>query len=138
LLAREHFEQAKTALVTVGFIYRHARGIDMFLDGKEGKFRDAVHILFAGERVRPEDALPTPTLDETRADDKFQVVSLEALVRMKLISFRPKDQTHLIDMIELRMIDAAWCDRYPAELADRLRELLNRPDLQFLEELEEE
>jgi hypothetical protein len=55
---------------------------------------------------------------------------------MKLISFRPKDQTHLIDMIELRMIDATWCDRYPAELADRLRELLNRPDLQFLDEIE--
>jgi len=138
LLARDDFERAKAALAAAGFIYRHARGIDMFLDGPEGRFREAVHILFAGERVRSDDILPTPTLNETCADDKFQVVNLESLVRMKLVSFRPKDQTHLIDMIELRMIDASWCDRYPTELADRLRELLNRPDLQFLEELEEE
>jgi hypothetical protein len=138
LLDRDGFEDAKRALTAAGFVHRHSAGIDMFLDGPKGKFREAVHILFAGERVRSGDLLPTPSLDETRADDKFQVVNLEALVRMKLISFRPKDQTHLIDMIELKMIDATWCDRYPAELSDRLRELLNRPDLQFLEDLEEE
>ena len=38
-----------------GFVYRHVKGIDMFLDGPGTKARDAVHVLFAGEKVRPDD-----------------------------------------------------------------------------------
>jgi hypothetical protein len=128
LLARDDFEQAKAALAAAGFVYRHAAGIDMFLDGPEGKFREAVHILFAGERVRSDDLLPTPTLDETRADDKFQVVDLEALVRMKLIANRRKDQVHLSDMLELGLIDETWPAKYPPELAARLQHLIDTPN----------
>ena len=43
-----------------GFVHRHAAGIDMLLDGPEAKARDAVHLVFAGEKVRPEYLLPTP------------------------------------------------------------------------------
>lgn len=127
LLVRDDFERAKTALGAAGFIYRHARGIDMFLDGPEGRFREAVHILFAGERVRSDDLLPTPTLDETRADDKFQVVELPALVRMKLIANRDKDRTHLRDLLELGLIDETWLAKYPPELAARLQHLIDTP-----------
>jgi hypothetical protein len=59
LLRREDFERAKVALEAVGFIYRHAASIDMFLDGKGAKARDAVHILFANEKVRAEYVEPT-------------------------------------------------------------------------------
>lgn len=138
LLKREDLDAAEEALSKVGFVRRHIAGIDCFLDGRKGKFRDAVHVIKAGEKVREEYILPAPTLDETEPGEHFRVLSLAALIRMKLTSFRPKDQTHLIDMIELKMIDATWCDRYPVELANRLRELLNRPDLEIIEESEEE
>src|SRR3954462_8310486 len=46
LLRRTDLDAARTALEQVGFVYRHAGGIDMFLDGAEGKARDAVHIVF--------------------------------------------------------------------------------------------
>jgi hypothetical protein len=105
LIARSDFERAKAPLSAAGFIYRHSGGIDMFLDGPEGKFREAVNVPFAGERVRSDDLLPTPTLNETRPDDKFQVVDLEAPVGMKLIANRGKDRTHLRDMLELGRID---------------------------------
>ena len=35
-----------------GFKYRHASGMDMFLDEPGAKARDAVHVIFAGEKVR--------------------------------------------------------------------------------------
>lgn len=90
LIARTDFERVKTVLTAAGFVYRHARGIDMFLDGPDGRFREAVRILFAGEKVYESDALPLPSLDESQPDDLYQVVGLEALVRMKLIAKSPK------------------------------------------------
>ena len=52
LLNRSDLEAAKQALAAAGFVFRHVKGIDMFLDGPGAKARDAVHILFAGEKVR--------------------------------------------------------------------------------------
>src|SRR4029453_5853157 len=60
LLRRSDFDAAKAALQSAGFIYGHAASIDMFLDGKGAKARDAVHVLFAREKVRSEDVVPTP------------------------------------------------------------------------------
>jgi hypothetical protein len=128
LLRREDLEAAKRALAPAGFIYRHVRGIDMFLDGPGAKGRDAVHILFSGEKIRKDDLAPTPTMSETEEDETFRVVSLEALVRMKLTSFRDKDRTHLRDMIDLGLIDATWPSRFISTLACRLQELLDNPD----------
>jgi len=33
-----------------GFTYRHVNSIDMSLDRPDAKARDAVHVLFAGEK----------------------------------------------------------------------------------------
>src|SRR5947209_12229948 len=52
LLRRADLERAKVALGQAGFVYRHAASIDMFLDGPKAKARDAVHVIFAGEKVR--------------------------------------------------------------------------------------
>ncbi|HVC96958.1 MAG TPA: hypothetical protein VND64_24985 [Pirellulales bacterium] len=35
---------------------------------------------------------------------------------------------NLLDMLEVELIDASWKERLPAELADRLQELLDTPD----------
>jgi len=128
LLRREDLEAAKAALEPTGFIFRHVKGIDMFLDGPGSKARDAVHILFADEKVRSGDLSATPTIDEAEEDEAFRVVSLEALVRMKLTSFRRKDQVHLLDMIDVGLLDEAWPARYPGELGERLQQLLDDPD----------
>lgn len=128
LLRREDLEAAKAALEPAGFIYRHVRGIDMFLDGPGSKARDAVHILFAGEKVRSDDLSAAPTMDEAEDDAAFRVVSLEALVRMKLTAYRDKDRTHLRDMIEVGLIDPTWPARFQPELGERLQKLLDDPD----------
>ena len=59
LIRREDLPAAVAAMSKAGFVHRHAAGIDMFLDGPQAKARDAVHLVFAGEKVRPEYLLPT-------------------------------------------------------------------------------
>src|SRR5580692_2774049 len=76
LLRRSDLERAKTALAAVGFIYRHAASIDMFLDGPDAKARDAVHIIFAGEKVRPDYFTSVPDVSESEKTETFRLVSL--------------------------------------------------------------
>ena len=128
LLNRSDLEAAKVAMESAGFVYRHVASIDMFLDGPGAKARDAVHVIFAGEKVRKEYALPTPQLSESEAATGFRVLSLEALVRMKLTSYRRKDQVHLGDFIDIGTIDETWPAKFPPELAARLQGLLDTPD----------
>ena len=128
LIRRADLDAAKSALEAVGFVYRHAASIDMFLDGPGAKARDAVHVIFAREKVRAEYALPTPDVTESEAAGSFRVLSLDALLKMKLTSFRRKDQVHVQDMIDVGLVDATWTSRVPAELAPRLQELLDTPD----------
>lgn len=128
LLRREDLEAAKRALEAAGFVYRHAASVDKFLDGPDAKARDAVHVVFANERVRPDYLLPAPDVSESQAAASFRVLALDALVRMKLTSFRRKDQVQLQDLIDVGLVDASWMGRFPTPLADRLRELLTNPE----------
>ena len=95
--------------------------------GPEGKARDGVHLIFDGETVRPGEPLPNPAVTESVASGEFQVLSLRALVQIKLTAYRDKDRTHLRDLLEVGLIDASWLPLYPAELADRLRALIETP-----------
>ena len=58
----------------------------------------------------------------------FQVLDLEALVRIKLTAFRDKDRTHLRDMIGIGLIDQSWTKRLPLALGARLQLLLDSPE----------
>ncbi len=128
LIRRRDLPVIVEAMSKAGFLYRHVASIDMLLDGAEAKVRDAVHLVFAGERVRPEYPLPAPDVAESETSASFRLLSLGALVRMKLTSFRDKDRTHLRDLIEVGLIDATWPARLPAELAGRLQEILDHPE----------
>lgn len=87
-----------------------------------------MHLLYAGEPVKPTDPVPTPDLSESIPHRDFQVVTLEALVRMKLVSYRRKDQVHLQDMLRVGLIDASWPAKYPPPLDERLRIILADPE----------
>ena len=128
LVNRADFDSVKAAMATAGFHHRQVLGIDMFLDGPNGRPRDAVHILFAGEKVRQEYTEPAPDLTATDRLESHKLLALEPLVVMKLTSFRRKDQVHLLDMIEVGLVDSTWLPRLPAELAGRLKELLDNPE----------
>jgi hypothetical protein len=128
LVNRADFEIVKSAMENAGFVYRHAAKVDMFLDGPGGKARDAVHIFFAGERVRQEDLLPAPELHIDKEHRAFRLLNLEELVRMKLTSYRDKDRTHLRDLIDVGLIDQTWPAKFPTELTQRLQLILDTPE----------
>jgi hypothetical protein len=127
LLRRADLEAATAALAAAGFSRRHVAGVEMFLEGPEGKARDAVHVVLAAEKVRPDYPLPAPDVSESEAGSDFRLATLDALVRMKLTSFRDKDRTHLRDLIEVGLVDAGWLDRVPTALRARLQGLLDNP-----------
>jgi hypothetical protein len=128
LLRRADLDAATPAMEAAGFIRRHVSGIDRFLDGPGAMDRDAVHVVFAGEKVRAEYVEPAPDVTETEQAGPFRVLSLPALVRMKLTSFRIKDKMHLLDLIDVGLVDSGWVERFPPALGARLQELLDHPE----------
>jgi hypothetical protein len=128
LIRRSDLESVKSILEKAGFFYRHSSGLDMFLDGPEGRARDAVHVIFAGEKVRPEYVEPAPDVIPFEIAPPFHTLPLDALVRMKLTSFRDKDRTHIRDLIGVELIDATWLNRLPPVLAERLQTILATPE----------
>ncbi len=134
LLRREDADRAKAALEAAGFVHRRvaslgkAGAMDVFLDGPDAKVRDAVHVLWAGEKIIPGAVESTPELNETESAEGFALVPLQDLVRMKLISFRDKDRMHLRDLLSVGLLDDGWPGLFPAELAARLRMILDDPE----------
>jgi hypothetical protein len=125
VIRRIDLPRTAEALAKADFTHRHAAGIDMFLDGPDGRARSAVHVVFSGEKVREDYLEPVPDADEVAAFKGFRVLTLDALVRVKLTSFRRKDQVHIQDMISEGLIDQPWLERVSPALAPRLKELLD-------------
>lgn len=128
MVNRADLPAVKTALEGAGFVHYVLMDVHMFLDGPNGRPRDAVHLHFTGEKVKQMYSEPAPTLASLDTHESHKLLALEPLVVMKLTSFRDKDRTHLRDMIEVGIIDDTWLPRLPAELAPRLQELLDDPD----------
>src|SRR5436305_9022928 len=80
LIRRADLEAAKAALTPAGFVYCQSFGVDMFLDGPDGRPTSAVHLLFAGEPVRINDTAIAPDIADSERGLEFRVVSLQALV----------------------------------------------------------
>ena len=127
LIRRSDLAAAILAMSSAGFIHCQTFGVDMFLDGPDAKPSESVQVIFAGERVKETDLVPSPDVSDSEREAGFSVISLEALVRMKLTSFRRKDQTHLEDMVDVGLVDRTWLSRLPDSLATRLAEILDTP-----------
>jgi hypothetical protein len=134
LLGRNDLPAAITALENAGFIHRrvsslgNAGAMDIFLDGAEGKVRDAVHIVFAAEKTREDQPEPNASVNESEETGDFRLISLEALVKMKLGAFRDKDRMHLRDLAEVGLIDQTWLVRLAPTLSARLKDILESPE----------
>ncbi len=134
LLRREDMPRAQLALESAGFVYRRvaslgkATAMDVFHDGPDAGVRDALHVLWAGEKVMPDAVEATPDLGPTEEGDGFALIPLENLVRMKLIFFRDKDRMHLRDLASVGLVDETWPGRFSSELATRLQRILDDPE----------
>ncbi len=79
LIRRADLPAARAAPERAGFAYRHVGGLEVFLDGAAGNPRDGVHIVFAGEIVRPGEAHANPGVEDAIDLGPLRVISLEAL-----------------------------------------------------------
>jgi hypothetical protein len=128
LLAEEDLSRATNALQNAGFVRESVMDVIVFLDGPKGKPSQGIHILLADRKVKPEYASPTPGVSQVVEINDKLVVELEALVEMKLNSYRDKDRTHLRDMIQIGLVDATWPSRFPSSLGQRLQDLIDDPE----------
>lgn len=128
MLRRQDFGRARAALESAGFTHRHSAGMDMFLDTPESKASDAVHLIFANERVRADSIAANPDVEPFDTLGGVRYLALESLVRIKLTAWRDKDRTHLRDMIGVGLIDESWVAKLPDELGRRLQQLLDDPE----------
>jgi hypothetical protein len=127
LVRRDDLPAITGALTSAGFLPAEVLDVPMFLDGPEAKPSESVHLLFSGERTRPDYPLPAPDLITVEDPAGFRVIMLEALVLMKLMSNRRKDQVHVEDMIGVGLIDRNWLAKLPPVLAERLKQILDTP-----------
>lgn len=126
LLNRHDLPKARAAARTAGMDYFEVMGVGMFLDRQDPNPRHAVHLVWAGEKVRPEYELPSPTIDDRQElSAGLPVVSLAGLVRMKLLANRDQDRVHLRDMIEIGLVGREMLDALTPELVRRLSLLLD-------------
>ena len=128
LIRPENLEQVKKAMAENGYHYRNAAGLDMFLEGKDDSVRYAIHVVLANRMVKQDDFEPNPDVEPSEYGDGIRTLPLERLVRMKLNSFRLKDRVHILDMIDVGLLDESWIIRFPAPLGERLRSLIENPD----------
>ncbi len=98
--------------------------MEVFLDGAGGKVRDAIHVVFASEKTKADQPGLNAAIGESEDAGDFRLVSLDALIRMKLAAFRDKDRVHLRDLASVGLLDETWLSRVPAELRERLEQIL--------------
>src|ERR1039457_2293340 len=101
---REDLQKIREAFEPFGLEYRQAAGVDMLVQAGAPSARRAVHMIFTGEKVQPEYLEVTPELGAYRTIREVRLIPLADLVRMKLTSFRAKDEAHVKDLDEAGLI----------------------------------
>lgn len=124
LVRRADTPRVTAAITALGFAREDLRDLVLFIDPDEPSKKSGVHLVWAGEKIRPSYSVPSPTVDEAVRDPEgFLVLALPALVRMKLTSFRDIDRVHIADMLSVGLIDAACRAALPIELLERLEQV---------------
>ena len=101
---REDLAAIAKAVEPFGLQYRHVAGVDMLVQAGQPSARRAVHMVFSGEKVSPDYSDPVPEMGVCRILQGVRLVPAEDLIRMKLTSFRLKDEMHLKDLDEAGVI----------------------------------
>jgi hypothetical protein len=98
---RRDLSRTAEAVRPHGFTFRHASGVDMLIDAAKPGARSAVHLVMAGEWLRPADIASTPELSvPVETSEGILIAPVADLLRMKLTSYKLKDKVHIQDWTE--------------------------------------
>jgi len=126
MIQRADLERVTEIAARHGFRFRHTAGLDMLLYGETTSARNAVHLLFSGEKVRPNQATPNPPIRPEKKSllgEEVFVIPVADLVRMKLSAYRLKDCVHIQSMDAAGLIGAEIEEALPEELKARLQHI---------------
>ncbi len=110
MIRRADLERLKEMAYLHGFRFRHEAGVDMLVYGETDSARNAVHLVFSGEKVRPHYDSPTPAINPVPKmilGQDVMVIPVVDLLKMKLTSNRDKDRVHIRAMDAAGLLTAA-------------------------------
>ena len=124
LVRRADLDRITTAFVALGLRREDLRSLVLFVDPAEPSRRSGVHLVWAGEKVRPSYGHAAPDVTEAiRSPAAFAVLDLPALIRMKLTSFRDVDRVHVADLLGIGLVNETVRAALPLDLQARLDEI---------------
>ena len=126
MVHRADLDRIKEVAGQHGFTFRHVAGVDMLMPRGGTKARNAILLVFTGEKVRPAQVVPNPPLDPEHLSIhgvEVSVMSLPDLVQMKLSNNRDIDRVHVDDMDLVGLITPEVEGVLPALLYARLQEI---------------
>lgn len=126
MVRRPDLERIKEVAQRHGFTFRHAAGLDMLLPHGESRARNAVHLIFSGEKVRPNQEVANPPLRPEHLcihGVDVAVIPVADLVQMKLSNNRDIDRVHVRDLDSVGLITPELEEALPSVLRARLHEL---------------
>ena len=105
---------------------KQVAGLDMLMPHGEVRARNAVHLIFTAENVRPNQTMPNPPLRPEHLSIhgvEVAVIPVPDLLQMKLSNNRDIDRVHVRDLDSVGLITAQVEEGLPAPLRERLREI---------------
>ena len=124
LVERSDLERINRVMHELGFEKQELRRLVLFVDPEAPSRRSGVHLVWAGEKVRPSYEHAAPALHErVRDPEGFWVLDLPALVRMKLTSFRDIDKVHIADLLRVGQVSQRLREGLLPDLNQRLNEI---------------
>jgi hypothetical protein len=125
LVTRDDAESAILALMPVGLIAEVYADYILFRNGKTRHDRWADKALFF---VGKDGRCKVPSPDEIEWLDGLPLVEKNRLVYLQLERWTLDDRVDIRDLIDVGIVDDTWPQRFPADLASRLQELIDDPD----------
>jgi hypothetical protein len=125
LVRREDLPRISQTLRTVNMEHAEVLGVHMFVDRDHPSPKSGVHLIFARERIRPDDPYEAPDPGQaTEVGSGYRVLELRELVKLKLLAFRDVDRVHIRDLLGVGLIDESFGGQLPAGLRERFEQVL--------------
>ncbi len=128
LVNRADLERIKEVAAEHGFSFKHSAGLDRLLPSGETKARNAVHLIFTGEKVKASQVIPNPSLKPEYLHVhgvKVAVIPVRDLVAMKLSNNRDVDRVHVRDLDSVGLVTLEVEEALPPALRERLQQIRN-------------
>ncbi len=124
LVRREDLSRMEEVMRVLDMIPVEVLGVHMFVDRHQPNPKLGVHLVFAGEIIRPHYRHPAPDpANAHRSAVGFMVVKIAELVKMKLQAFRAIDRAHVEDLIRVGLIGVTVVAELPDDLRERLEQV---------------